>query len=134
MAIESYLFFEGCAEEAAAFYREALGAETVMLMRYSESPEGMTPPGADNKVMHMTLRIGDAQIMCSDGHCSGSPRFEGFSLSLPAASKEEAEQRFNALADGGQVQMPLAETFWSPCFGMVKDRFGVSWMVSMLPS
>jgi len=135
MHIESYLFFNGHCDEAIAFYKQALGAEVLMLMRNKEAPEkpppGMLPPGSDDKVMHATLRIGGSNLMCSDGRCDGKPVFNGFSLSLDAANEAEAERLFNALAAGGTVQMPLAKTFWSPKFGMVADRFGVGWMVSV---
>ena len=135
MHIESYLFFNGRCEEAIEFYQRALGAEVVMMMRNKEAPEkpppGMLPPGSDDKVMHATLRIGSSNLMLSDGRCDGKPVFNGFSLSLGAANAAEAERLFTALGDGGTVQMPLAKTFWSPSFGMVADRFGVGWMVSV---
>ena len=135
MHIESYLFFNGRCEEAIEFYKRAIGAEVVMMMRNKESPEppppGMLPPGSENKVMHATLRIGSSNLMLSDGRCDGKPVFNGFSLSLDAANEAEAERLFAALGDGGTVQMPLAKTFWSPKFGMVADRFGVGWMVSV---
>ena len=135
MHIESYLFFNGRCEEAIEFYQRALGAEVLMLMRNKEAPEkpppGMLPPGSENKVMHATLRIGSSNLMLSDGRCDGKPVFNGFSLSLDAANEAEAERLFAALCDGGTVQMPLAKTFWSPKFGMVADRFGVGWMVSV---
>jgi PhnB protein len=134
MAIEPYLFFNGCCEEAIEFYKKALGAEVLMTMRYKDSPEppppGMVPAGWDNKIMHTCLRIGDANVMASDG-CSDGPHFQGFSLSLTAANEADAGRKFHALAEGGQVQMPLGKTFWSPCFGMVTDRFGVGWMVTV---
>jgi PhnB protein len=136
MAIEPYLFFNGRCEEAVEFYQKALGAEVLMLMRYKESPEptppGMVPAGWDNKVMHTCLRVGNANMMASDG-CSEGPNFQGFSLSLTVANEAEAQRAFAALADGGQVRMPLTKTFWSPCFGMLADRFGVGWMVSVTP-
>ena len=135
MQIEPYLFFEGRCEEAVEFYRKSLGAQVVMLMRYKESPEppppGKLPPGSENKVMHANLRIGDATLMASDGMAAGQPRFQGFSLSLTVPDAPRANQFFTALADGGQVQMPLTKTFWSPLFGMVTDRFGVSWMITV---
>jgi len=135
MHIEPYLFFNGRCEEAIAFYQRALGAEVLMLMRNNEAPEpappGMLPPGSEDKVMHATLRIGTSNLMLSDGRCDGKPVFNGFSLSIDAASEAEADRLFAALADGGTVQMPLAKTFWSPKFGMVADRFGVGWMVSV---
>ena len=135
MQVQPYLFFDGRCEEAIEFYRGALGAEVEMLMRFKESPEPASiPPGGEDKVMHMSLKIGGQRLMGSDGHCQGAPKFAGMSLSLTVADEAEAERRFNALADGGEVQMPLAETFFSPRFGMVADRFGVGWMVIVEPS
>jgi PhnB protein len=136
MQVEAYLFFNGCCEEALNFYRRALGAEVGVLMRYKESPEppppGTLPPGSENKVMHATVRIGDTTVMVSDGHCAGQPDFQGFSLALAVPDVATADRLFDALADGGQVQMPLTKTFWSPRFGMVTDRFGLSWMVNVV--
>ena len=133
MKVEPYLFFDGRCEEAIQFYQSKLGAADVVLMRFKESPEphqpGMVPPGAEDKVMHANFRIGDTTLMASDGRCMGQPSFQGFALSLLAADDAEAERLFAALADGGQVQMPLAKTFFSSRFGMVADRFGVVWMV-----
>jgi PhnB protein len=131
MQVQPYLFFDGRCEEAVEFYRGALGAKVEMLLRFKEGPEpGQLPPGTDpEKVMHCSLRIGEATVMASDGHCQGKPSFQGISLSLSVPSAAEAERLFNALADGGQVQQPLIETFFSPRFGMVADRFGVPWMV-----
>jgi PhnB protein len=135
MEVQPYLFFEGRCEEAVEFYRKALGAEVTMLMRFMDSPEppppGMLPSGSENKVMHASLRIGDATVMASDGSCKGKPSFQGFSLSIAPSDEARANAMFAALADGGQVQMPLAKTFWSPCFGMVTDRFGVGWMINV---
>jgi len=133
LLVQPYLFFDGRCEEALEFYRQALGAEVMMLMRFKDSPEppqpGMCPPGSDNKVMHASFRIGDSTIMASDGRCAGKPSFEGFSLSITVPTEAEADRLFTALADGGKVQMPLARTFYSPRFGMVADRFGVGWMI-----
>jgi PhnB protein len=129
--VQPYLFFEGRCEEAIEFYRSELGAEVTMLMRFKDSPEPSTcaPGGSENKVMHANLRIGDTTLMASDGRCGGKPSFQGFALSLNAANEAEAERLFASLSDGGEVQMPLTKTFFSPRFGMVADRFGVSWMV-----
>jgi PhnB protein len=125
-----YLFFDGRCDEAIEFYRKALGAEVVMLARFKDSPDpAMCPAGSAEKVMHARLRIGDTAVMASDGRCEGRPNFQGFALSLATSTEAEAERLFAALADGGQVQMPLAKTFFSTRFGMVGDRFGVSWMV-----
>ena len=133
MPVEPCLFFEGRCEEALDFYTRTLGAEVTSLMRYSESPEppppGKLPPGSEKKVMHAAFRIGDTALMASDGLCSGKPDFGGFSLCLTAPEEGDAKRMFAALADGGQIQMPLSKTFYSPCFGMLTDRFGVCWMI-----
>jgi PhnB protein len=137
MPVQPYLFFDGRAEEAIEFYRQALGAEVAMMMRYSDSPEpmppGMVPPGSEHKIMHAAIQIGDATVMASDGGCGGAASFQGFALSVSAKDEAEARTLFGRLAEGGQVQMPLDKTFFSPAFGMVADRFGVSWMVIVHP-
>ena len=131
--VQPYLFFDGRCEEAVKFYQQALGAELGMLMRFNESPDpprpGMVPPGSEHKVMHCSFKIGDAEVMASDGNCGGEAVFKGFCLTCPVADETEADRVFAALGDGGQVQMPLGKTFFSPRFGIVADRFGVSWMV-----
>ena len=133
MHIEPYLFFEGRCDEALEFYRKALGAEVTMLMRYKESPDpGRRRPGMEEKVMHANVRIGETTLMVSDGHCEAPAKFQGFALSLSLTDKAEAERVFAALADGGKAHMPLTKTFWSPLFGMVADRFGVLWMISVM--
>jgi PhnB protein len=138
MKVQPYLFFDGRCEEAIEFYKTALGAEVLMLMRFSESPDppppGMVPPGSENKIMHSCIRIGETEVMASDGRCMGQPSFQGVSLSLEVASEAEADRLFNALGEGGQVQMPIGKTFFSPRFGMIADRFGVSWMIVATPT
>jgi PhnB protein len=133
MQVQPYLFFDGRCEEAIAFYRRVLGAEVTMLLRWRDNPEppapSTLPPGTEDKVMHASLRIGETAILASDGRCGGQPNFQGFALSVTLPDEQAAEKLFTALAEGGQVQMPLARTFFSPSFGMVADRFGVSWMV-----
>jgi PhnB protein len=133
MQIQPYLFFEGRCEEAIDFYQRALGAEVVMTMRYEESPdpppEGFLPAGSEHKIMHAAFKVGDALVMVSDGMCSGKTSFDGFSLALTVPDAATADRMFAALADGGKVEMPLGETFWSPRFGMLADRFGVGWML-----
>jgi PhnB protein len=137
MQVTPYLFFDGRCEEAIEFYKKALGAQVGMMMRMKESPDpqppGMMPPGSENKIMHATLRIGATTVMASDGHAKGQPKFEGFSLSLNAKDGTEAERLFAALADGGQVRLPLTKTFFSPSFGMVADKFGMGWMIIVEP-
>lgn len=138
MQVQAYLSFEGRCQEALDFYRDQLGAQIGLVMRFKDAPpmdqpppEGCAggPPPDGEKIMHSELRIGDSTLMATDGMASGKPNFAGISLSLLVADEAEAKQRFDALADGGQVQMPLAKTFFSPSFGMVADRFGVQWMV-----
>jgi PhnB protein len=134
LQIQPYLFFDGRCDEAIAFYRSALDAEVTMLMRYKESPDpAMVAPGAGDKVMHASFRIGETTVLASDGRCEGRPSFNGFALSLTVPNEAEAERLFGALGDGGQVQMPMTKTFFSPRFGMVADRFGVSWMIYVTP-
>lgn len=131
-SISPYLFFSGRCEEALDFYREAIGARIEMVMRYNESPDPIPPgrlqPGFENKVMHASFRVGEAMIMASDG-CDDKSKFDGFRLALSVADEASAHLAFNALASGGSVMMPLVKTFWSPCFGMLTDKFNVGWMV-----
>jgi PhnB protein len=132
MQIEPYLFFEGRAEEALAFYKKAVGARNEIVMRYKEMPDpqpGSIPPGGENKIMHMKFDIGDTSIMASDGHCGGATKFDGFALTYNCKDAAEAERVYKALSEGGQVRMPLTKTFFSPAFGMLADKFGVGWMV-----
>jgi PhnB protein len=133
MHVQPYLIFEGRCEEALEFYRSAIGAEVTFLMRYKEMPgpadPSMVPPGAEDKVLHSSFCVGDTIVNASDGHCQGPASFQGFSLSLTVTDVAEADRLFAALADGGQVRLPLTETFFSPRFGMLVDRFGVSWMI-----
>ncbi len=133
LQIQPYLFFDGRCEEAVEFYRRVLDAEVLMLMRYKDSPQpqpsGMLPPGAENKVMHMSLRIGETVFMASDGCAGGQPSFQGFALTLSVDGDAEARRVFDALGAGGQVRMPLGPTFFASSFGMLADRYGVPWMV-----
>jgi len=134
MRVEAYLMFDGRTDEALAFYRKALGAEVEMLMRFKESPDqSMITPGSAEKVMHSQFRIGDTVLMASDGQCRAQSSFQGFTLALSVGDDAEAKRRFEALAEGGKVRMPLAKTFFSSSFGMVADRFGVAWMVLVRP-
>ena len=134
MQIQPYLFFEGHCDAALAYYQKALGAKVEFLMRYRDNPAPeANPHGAADKVMHANVRVGDAVFMVSDGRCTGKPSFHGFAISLTAKDEAEARRLFVALAEGGQVQMPMGKTFFSPAFGMVNDKFGVLWMV-MVPA
>ena len=131
MQVQPYLFFNGRTEEALEFYRQTLGAEVLMKMRFKDAPDsppGVAPP--PEAIMHSCFRIGDSQVMASDGMTSnGQPSFAGFSLAFEAKDPADARRRFDALAQGGRVQMPFGETFFARAFGAVADKFGVSWMV-----
>lgn len=133
--VQPYLFFNGNCEQALEFYKKALGAVVEFSMRYKESPEkpppGMVPPGFENKIMHASFNVGESLIMASDDCTGESSRFQGFSLALSVATEAEADRAFKALAEGGKVKMPLTKTFWSPKFGMLTDKFGIGWMVSV---
>jgi PhnB protein len=134
MQIQPYLFFEGRTEEALEFYKSKLNAKVEFLMRYKDNPDPKyNPPNSAEKVMHSCFRIGDTQVMASDGNCTGKPSFQGFSLTFNAADEADAKRRFSALAEDGQVNLPLSETFFAKSFGMVADRFGVNWMVMAGP-
>jgi len=136
--VQVYLFFNGRCEEAVEFYRKTLGAEVLLSMRFKDSPQppkpGMVPPGYENKIMHTSFRIGRTTVMASDGCPGDDAKFEGFSLSLSMQNEAEANRAFAALSEGGQVRMPLTKIFWSPCFGMLEDRYGIGWMVSVGPA
>ncbi|MGC4046445.1 MAG: VOC family protein [Armatimonas sp.] len=131
--ITPYLFFGGRCQEALDFYQSALGAQVDMVMLYNQSPElnpDMIPAGFEDKVMHSSFHIGEAEIYAGDGNKEGDVS-NGFSLALTLPTEAEVEKAFAGLSDGGQVQMPLGKTFWSPCFGMVTDKFGIDWMLTV---
>ena len=130
MDVQPYLFFDGRTDEALDFYKKAVDAEPRMLMRFKDAPDqSMITRGVENKVMHAQVRIGDATVLMSDGRCTGTMNFQGFALTITAKTEAEANKLFTALADGGQVTMPMAKTFFSPRFGMLTDKFGVGWII-----
>ena len=132
MTIQPYLFFNGRCEEALDFYKTALGAKIDMVMRFKENPDKPSPehmPVDPEKIMHASFTVGGAMVMCSDGMQPGKLNFQGFSLALSVANEAAADKAFDALAKEGTVQMPIGKTFFSPRFGAVADKFGVSWMV-----
>ncbi len=133
MNVQCYLMFDGCCEAAIEFYRRTVGAELQSLMRHRDSPEppppGVMGAGYEDKVLHAEFRIGETRMLASDGYCHGKAAFQGITLTLNVRTPEEADRHFHALVEGGQVTMPLSKTFWSPRFGMLTDRFGVSWMI-----
>ena len=131
MQVEPYLFFDGRCEEALEFYKKAIGAEVTALIRFKDSPDPtMVHGGADpNKILHAVFPVGETTIMTSDGRNQGKPSFQGFALSIAVKTEAETKKLFNALAEGGRVEMPLGKTFFSPSFGMVVDRFGIMWML-----
>jgi PhnB protein len=108
MKVQPYLFFNGRCEEAIDFYKKALGAEVLMLMRFRENPDtpppGMVPPGSEDKVMHACLRIGETEVMASDGMCSGNAAFAGVSLSLEVPNEAEADRCSTLSARAGRCR------------------------------
>ena len=124
MKVQPYLSFDGRCEEALEFYKHTLGAEVLMLMRFRESPDplpqGMVPPGAEDKVMHCSFKIGETEVMASDGRCGGQPSFQGMSLSLAVPDAAEADRVFAALGEGGRCRCPWTRrssrgaSGWSP--------------------
>lgn len=132
--VQPYLMFRGRCEEALAFYEQAVGATLEYLIRFDQSPDpvpdGMLQPGYEHKVMHCAFTVGGSTLLASDG-CGTEPPMAGVSLALQVATEQEATRAFHALAEGGQVTMPLGKTFWSPCFGMLVDKFGLGWMVNV---
>jgi len=137
MRVEPYLNFDGRCEEAIEFYTKSIGAQVTALMRFSDAPPGAcgpnTPKEMQSKVMHASFKVGDTTLMASDCNSTGKANFQGISLSLIARSDAEAERVFTALSEGGKVQQPLMKTFFSSSFGVTTDRFGVSWMVVVMP-
>jgi len=130
MQVQPYLFFDGRCDEALEFYAKAVRAKVATKLRFKDSPDKSMAAAADaDKVMHAEFQIGETKLFASDGRSPGEPRFDGFALTVTAKSATEADAIFAALADGGQVRMPLTKTFFSPRFGMLADRFGVHWMV-----
>jgi PhnB protein len=135
--VQPYLFFGGRCEEAIEFYKSAIGAQVEMMLRFSEAPEpppaDMLAPGFEKKIMHSSFKVGQTTLMASDGCSAEETGFNGFSLSITLPTIDEAKKVFAALSEGGKVTMPLDKTFWSPCYGMLEDKFGLGWMVSVMP-
>ena len=135
MQVQPYLCFYGQTEAALKFYEKALGAKTMFMMRFKDAPPDPNRPAMPelaDKIMHASFTIGESMLMCSDGDCSNpSGTHAGYSLSLNPATAEEGQKLFTALADGGEVTMPYQKTFWALGFGMLKDRFGVHWMINV---
>ncbi len=132
MNIQPYLSFEGRAQEAIDFYKGAVGASENVVMLFKDAPpdvQAQISPGMGDKVMHACIRIGESDVFLSDGQCGGKANFSGVTLTINTSSDGEADQLFAALGKGGQVTMPMAETFFATRFGMVDDKFGVHWMV-----
>ena len=130
MQVQAYLTFDGQCEEAINFYKKAVKAEVVHKHYFKEAPDqNMITPENAGKIMHAMLRVGENTFMLSDGQCSGKASFDGFNMNVMTETETEAEKIFSALSDGGQITMPMSPTFFAARFGMLKDRFGVSWMI-----
>lgn len=137
MPIVTTLNFSGRTEEALKFYAEALNSETVFLMRFRESPDQRhLQAGIEELIFHATFRIDGTEFMASDvGYAKGTnpPPFSGFSLALNLQSVERAQRIFSALSLEGRVVIPLAESAFTSWYGIVIDRFGVSWKINVEP-
>ena len=130
MDVQAYLFFDGNTDEALAYYSEKIGAKVEALMRFEECPAKEQMPEATwSKVMHSNFRVGNTQIMASDGNCGGAATFTGFALTINVETDEKAETMFAALAADGRVEMAMGSTFFATRYGMLVDKFGVTWMV-----
>ena len=131
MQVNPYLNFSGNCEEAFKFYEKCFGGKIEFKMTHGESPmAAQVGPGWQDKVMHISLQIGDRRLLGSDAPPEYFKQPQGFSVSITAKDAAEAERIFTALAEKGKVSMPLQKTFWSPAFGMLTDRFGIPWMVN----
>ena len=134
MSFAPYLVFPGTAREAMTAYAAIFGASDLQIMKFSDAPPGSAPPGTENGVMHAQFSAGPgAPLMGSDAvtgmaNPSGSP-----TVFHAAATAARAAEIFDALAEGGTVIMALAPTFWAPAFGMLRDKWGISWMISVAP-
>ena len=134
MNVQTTLNFYGRTEEAVMFYSRAIEAETLFMMRFRDRPDSpQLKPGMEEKIFHATFRIGSTVIMASDCGCEKPPKttFAGFSFALRVETPDRAERFFTALSDGGQVQIPLQKTFFAERYGIVVDRFGISWKVML---
>ncbi|MFC4157821.1 VOC family protein [Chitinimonas lacunae] len=133
MQVQPYLDFNGRCEEALNFYREVLSAKILLLKHYKDSPvPDMMPPQYNDKVMHAEFQIGESILMATDGHCVDNAQPpSGFSLSMEFSDAEQVRRLFDKLSNGGRIDMPLAPTFWSPLFGSLTDRFGISWYIGV---
>ena len=132
-ALDPYLIFNGNCEEAFNFYKSVFGVEFEMISKFKDMPDDKCPPGDENKIMHVSMPIGNKgdRLMGSDaGAGSGNVNFgNNFSISVSSTSEEETKKLFNGLSADGKTIMPLEPTFWAPLFGMLTDKFGVNWMV-----
>lgn len=135
MQLNAYLNFPGHTEEAFNFYKSVFGGEFATLQRFKDTPHGAEMSAEEQeKLMHVALPVGDNMLMGSDAlESMGQKTTMGnnMSLSLHPKTKEEADRIFKGLSEGGQVTMPLADTFWNAYFGMLTDKFGIQWMINV---
>ncbi len=131
MQLNPYLFFDGRCEEAFKFYEKLLGGQIKAMMTYEGSPAAEhVPPEWRKKIMHATLEVGGEAFMGADASPQHYKQPQGLSVSVSIDKVADAERIFHALAENGEVMMPLEKTFWAARFGMVRDRFGVPWMIN----
>jgi PhnB protein len=131
MTIETYLLFNGNCKEAFEFYASVLGGKITAMLPHAGSPaETSVPEDWREKILHARLEIQGQALMASDAPPQYAQRMQGFHISLNTTTAGEAERIYTALSEGGKISMPLGKTFWSPCFGMLTDRFGTPWMIN----
>jgi PhnB protein len=133
MQVQPYLNFYGRCEEAIEFYKQAMGAQVMFMLRNKEAPAEFAQQGPmGERIMHVSIKIGDSIVMASDGRADQAPQgYAGITISLAPETVEQGEKIFNALANGGTVGFAWQATFWAKGFGMVTDKFGVPWMVNV---
>lgn len=135
MSLSCHLTFDGHCEAAFRSYQQILGGEITTLLRFGESPLGaQVPADWQARILHANLQIGALSLLGSDAFPGAYQRPQGFAVTLGVAEPAEAARVFEALADGGQIQMPYQPTFWTPGFGVLVDRFGTPWEVNCDPT
>ena len=131
MDLVTYLGFDGQCEVAFKHYEKVLGGKILMMMRNGDMPPGTPfPPGAEKRIVHARLKVGERLLMGGDAPPGRASKPQGFCANVMVDTAAEAERIFRELGEGGTIQMPIAETFWATRFGMLIDKFGVPWMVN----
>jgi PhnB protein len=135
MRISCHIHFDGQCEEAFRTYQNVLGGRLETMLRFGDSPLGaQVPPEWQSRILHATLVLGEYELLGSDVFPGQSGRKQGYSVTISLSDPENAKSIFDALADGGSILMPLQPTFWATGFGVITDKFGVSWEINCVSS